>query len=120
MYNCLMTTRGRRIFFFFFSSRRRHTRLTCDWSSDVCSSDLVLPLAQLRRAPSGSASAGTVRAPAAAEWPEAKTEIDVRGFEADDAIRAVERFLEDAHMGGLEKARIIHGKGMGILRERMK
>src|SRR5690242_21846198 len=28
--------------FFFFSSRRRHTRLTCDWSSDVCSSDLML------------------------------------------------------------------------------
>src|SRR5690242_12548853 len=28
------------LFFFFFSSRRRHTRLTCDWSSDVCSSDL--------------------------------------------------------------------------------
>src|SRR6266480_7289822 len=27
-------------FVFFFSSRRRHTRLTCDWSSDVCSSDL--------------------------------------------------------------------------------
>src|SRR5690242_12483341 len=25
---------------FFFSSSRRHTRLTCDWSSDVCSSDL--------------------------------------------------------------------------------
>src|SRR6266480_3283981 len=24
---------------FFFSSRRRHTMLTCDWSSDVCSSD---------------------------------------------------------------------------------
>src|SRR2546427_8726106 len=29
-------------FFFFFSSRRRHTRFDCDWSSDVCSSDLVL------------------------------------------------------------------------------
>src|SRR2546430_3253176 len=28
------------IFFFFFSSRRRHTRFDCDWSSDVCSSDL--------------------------------------------------------------------------------
>src|SRR5260370_18336907 len=27
-------------FFFFFSSRRRHTRFKCDWSSDVCSSDL--------------------------------------------------------------------------------
>src|SRR5215204_7164509 len=28
--------------FFFFSSRRRHTRSLCDWSSDVCSSDLLL------------------------------------------------------------------------------
>src|SRR2546430_1146091 len=27
---------------FFFSSRRRHTRFDCDWSSDVCSSDLTL------------------------------------------------------------------------------
>src|SRR2546430_15103342 len=27
---------------FFFSSRRRHTRFDCDWSSDVCSSDLEL------------------------------------------------------------------------------
>src|SRR5205085_6439799 len=26
---------------FFFSSRRRHTRFDCDWSSDVCSSDLM-------------------------------------------------------------------------------
>src|SRR5260370_29894575 len=30
------------LMFFFFSSRRRHTRFKCDWSSDVCSSDLVL------------------------------------------------------------------------------
>src|SRR2546427_3712090 len=30
------------VFFFFFSSRRRHTRFDCDWSSDVCSSDLVI------------------------------------------------------------------------------
>src|SRR5256885_16928438 len=29
------------VVFFFFSSRRRHTRLQGDWSSDVCSSDLV-------------------------------------------------------------------------------
>src|SRR5690242_6610571 len=36
-----------RLFFFFFSSRRRHTRLTCDWSSDVCSSDLFSALGLL-------------------------------------------------------------------------
>src|SRR2546427_1628742 len=29
------------VIFFFFSSRRRHTRFDCDWSSDVCSSDLL-------------------------------------------------------------------------------
>src|SRR5260370_3114719 len=31
------------LFIFFFSSRRRHTRFKCDWSSDVCSSDLPAP-----------------------------------------------------------------------------
>src|SRR5438477_5083549 len=36
-------------FFFFFSSRRRHTRLTCDWSSDVCSSDLEILGARYHR-----------------------------------------------------------------------
>src|SRR5690554_7701866 len=30
------------MYFFFFSSRRRHTRCGRDWSSDVCSSDLVV------------------------------------------------------------------------------
>src|SRR5205085_8322084 len=30
---------------FFFSSRRRHTRFDCDWSSDVCSSDLGMNFA---------------------------------------------------------------------------
>src|SRR5467141_4973635 len=32
------------LLFFFFSSRRRHTRFKCDWSSDVCSSDLLARL----------------------------------------------------------------------------
>src|ERR1039457_3451200 len=35
------------LFFFFFSSRRRHTRLQADWSSDMCSSDLVARLERL-------------------------------------------------------------------------
>src|SRR2546422_6747869 len=33
--------------FFFFSSRRRHTRCSRDWSSDVCSSDLLRPFSHL-------------------------------------------------------------------------
>src|SRR6185369_8953416 len=33
--------RSKQRLLFFFSSRRRHTRFKCDWSSDVCSSDLI-------------------------------------------------------------------------------
>src|SRR2546430_7300776 len=36
----LMADRSHAVLFF-FSSRRRHTRFDCDWSSDVCSSDLT-------------------------------------------------------------------------------
>ena len=85
-----------------------------------------LPLADLRALGGPAGAAPSQRRPspsgghAASDEAEVKPEIDVRGFEADDAIRAVERFLEDAHMGGLPTARIIHGKGKGILRDRMK
>src|SRR2546427_12516283 len=53
--------------FFFFSSRRRHTRFDCDWSSDVCSSDLVAGCdaskasAQNEPAAQAPAPAGVVR-----------------------------------------------------------
>src|SRR5579863_2570220 len=36
-----MYDKYKKLFVFFFSSRRRHTRWTGDWSSDVCSSDLL-------------------------------------------------------------------------------
>src|SRR5438034_11251376 len=45
----------RQFLVFFFSSRRRHTRSLCDWSSDVCSSDLRLPAAS-RAIPQGQLS----------------------------------------------------------------
>src|SRR5260221_10566428 len=41
---------GRRHIAFFFSSRRRHTRSLCDWSSDVCSSDLLRRQLHLKQA----------------------------------------------------------------------
>src|SRR5206468_863139 len=49
------------LFFFFFSSRRRHTRSDRDWSSDVCSSDLIVIVIGV-----GSAFTMTIRAPWAA------------------------------------------------------
>src|SRR6266853_3991798 len=48
------------IIFFFFSSRRRHTRFDCDWSSDVCSSDLNKPEATARSMRDGFFSVGDI------------------------------------------------------------
>src|SRR5438270_786881 len=45
------------LLFLFFSSRRRHTRFDCDWSSDVCSSDLgtgTSPSSPARSAPTST------------------------------------------------------------------
>src|SRR2546426_7019350 len=46
--------------FFFFSSRRRHTRLQGDWSSDVCSSDLLLVPCHLASLPSQQSSSQVI------------------------------------------------------------
>src|SRR5688572_31085641 len=43
---------------FFFSSRRRHTRFDCDWSSDVCSSDLGADGRRRTGTPGGDGRAG--------------------------------------------------------------
>jgi len=81
----------------------------------------VLPMGSLRRGESKAAeSPKSAPLKREVEIPEVPREIDVRGYEPDDAIRAVEAFLENAVMGGVDHARIIHGKGKGILRERMK
>jgi len=46
-----------------------------------------------------------------------KREIDLRGMVVDEAIAAVEKFLDDAYVAGLERVDIIHGKGTGRLRK---
>src|SRR2546430_8747403 len=55
--------------FFFFSSRRRHTRFDCDWSSDVCSSDLP-----------GAHAARTRRHPARVRAPGQESSGGAAGF----------------------------------------
>src|SRR2546430_6589786 len=52
-------------YFFFFSSRRRHTRFDCDWSSDVCSSDLGLGTGGSTGVAAGEEGAGVSEPPAA-------------------------------------------------------
>src|SRR2546427_12486816 len=99
---------------FFFSSRRRHTRFDCDWSSDVCSSDLDLAT---RAAPIARRTAQAARAAEgdldAADWYELGVELEaVEPGEARDAYR---RALElDAHHADahVNLGRLLHEQGM--------
>ncbi|MGN1059382.1 MAG: endonuclease MutS2, partial [Clostridia bacterium] len=46
-----------------------------------------------------------------------KTEIDLRGQTLDEALLAVDRFIDQALLGNLQTVTIIHGKGTGVLRK---
>ena len=46
----------------------------------------------------------------------APSEIDLRGMMTDEAIGALDLFLDNAVLGKLNEVRIIHGKGTGVLR----
>ncbi|MGH4125373.1 MAG: endonuclease MutS2 [Clostridium sp.] len=44
------------------------------------------------------------------------TSVDLRGMDAQEAIYTVDKYLDDAYLGGLKEITIIHGKGTGVLR----
>jgi len=54
------------------------------------------------------------------EGQSAPSEINVIGFNVDDATRAVEKFVDHAFLAGLPRVRVVHGSGMGILRKALR
>ena len=46
-----------------------------------------------------------------------RTEINLIGKNSDDAIAALDKYLDDAYMTHLNNVRVVHGKGSGILRQ---
>src|SRR5256886_10028306 len=69
-------------YLFFFSSRRRHTRFDCDWSSDVCSSDLV---AEDFKLSSGTwVSVGTLRVRVVSALAPLAQDVVITGHDRDE------------------------------------
>jgi len=48
------------------------------------------------------------------------SEINVIGYNVDEATRAVEKFVDHAFLAGLPRVRVVHGSGMGILRKALR
>lgn len=67
------------------------------------------------RSPATSSSARTV--PSTPFYPSPGMELDLRGQRVEDALDALDRYLESAYLAGLPFVRIIHGKGTGRLRQ---
>src|ERR1039458_10513490 len=89
---------------FFFSSRRRHTRCLSDWSSDVCSSDLVPAQAllahQVLRAPLGRVEVTLTRQRLRATRSQQSADLLTSPLPSMDGWRSVRRFMS----GGRQQA----------------
>ena len=54
------------------------------------------------------------------EGQNAPSEINVIGYNVDDATREVQKFVDRAFLAGLPRVRVVHGSGMGILRKALR
>ncbi len=81
---------------------------------------MTVPLADLRPGPQKATPAVAPRAVSIPATPDVSLELDVRGMRASDACERVDRYIDDAYRAGLPFVRVIHGKGLGALRQALR
>jgi DNA mismatch repair protein MutS2 len=80
---------------------------------------LRVPASQLRPAPGGAEQSPPIRSERAVvhgSAPSVPLQLDLRGARAEEALAVLDRYLNDAAVAGVERLRIVHGKGTGALR----
>jgi DNA mismatch repair protein MutS2 len=88
----------------------------------IARDDIAAVLASARPAdsPLNAARARGVSVSLENEGQNAPSEINVIGYNVDDATREVEKFVDRAFLAGLPRVRVVHGSGMGILRKALR
>ena len=86
--------------------------------ADVAAGPLRLrvPVSSLREAAAPEAPVRSVRASVSGSAPSVPLQLDLRGARAEEALAVLDRYLNDAAVAGIDRLRIIHGKGTGALR----
>jgi DNA mismatch repair protein MutS2 len=80
----------------------------------------LLASARPTDSPVKAARARGISVSVANEGENAASEINVIGYNVDDATREVEKFVDRAFLAGLPRVRVVHGSGMGILRKALR
>jgi DNA mismatch repair protein MutS2 len=88
--------------------------------SDLLRQGEVEPPTKLEGGKGAPAGGRTTYTSASPFRPSPGMEIDLRGQRVEDALDALDRYIESAYLAGLPFVRIIHGKGTGRLREVMR
>jgi DNA mismatch repair protein MutS2 len=82
--------------------------------------DIAEVVATRADSPVSAARARGISVSLESEGQNAPSEINVIGYNVDDATREVERFVDRAFLAGLPRVRVVHGSGMGILRKALR
>src|SRR6185369_2146996 len=82
--------------------------------------DIAQVVARVSNNPVAAARARGVNVTLRDDNDSAPSEINVIGFNVDDATREVEKFIDRAFLAGMSRVRIVHGSGMGILRKALR
>jgi DNA mismatch repair protein MutS2 len=86
----------------------------------IARDDIAEVIARPSESPVSAARAKGISVSLASEDSSAPAEINVIGQTVDDATREVEKFLDRAFLAGLNRVRVVHGSGMGILRKALR
>jgi DNA mismatch repair protein MutS2 len=86
--------------------------------ADVAAGPLRLrvPVTSLREAPARDETVRSTRPQVSGSAPSVPLQLDLRGARAEEALAELDRYLNDAAVAGIDRLRIVHGKGTGALR----